>query len=66
MIIVRLLNSGEYQEVTVMFADVPNFYNIIVSCEPQQIMQLLNELFVKLDRLVEKHSVSFLNFFITI
>uniref|UniRef100_A0A0R3RZK2 guanylate cyclase n=1 Tax=Elaeophora elaphi TaxID=1147741 RepID=A0A0R3RZK2_9BILA len=51
------VNACEYKEVTVMFGDVPNFYNIIMGCKPQQVMKLLNELFVKLDRLVEKHSV---------
>ncbi|VDM20953.1 unnamed protein product [Wuchereria bancrofti] len=50
----QLLNGKT--EVTVMFGDVPNFHNIVMSCKPQQIIKLLNELFVKLDRLVDKHS----------
>ncbi|EJW81504.1 adenylate and guanylate cyclase catalytic domain-containing protein, partial [Wuchereria bancrofti] len=52
----KTVTACEYQEVTVMFGDVPNFHNIVMSCKPQQIIKLLNELFVKLDRLVDKHS----------
>ncbi|KAK6103159.1 Adenylate and Guanylate cyclase catalytic domain family protein [Brugia pahangi] len=52
----KMVIACEYQEVTIMFGDVPNFYNIVMSCKPQQIIKLLNELFVKLDRLIDKHS----------
>lgn len=45
-----------------MFGDVPNFHDIAMSCKPQQIIKLLDELFIKLDHLVDKHSVSLLNF----
>uniref|UniRef100_A0A8R1TK96 guanylate cyclase n=1 Tax=Onchocerca volvulus TaxID=6282 RepID=A0A8R1TK96_ONCVO len=53
----KSLNSGEYQEVTVMFSDIQNFNTIVVGYKPEQVIKLLNELFIKLDRLVEKHSV---------
>ncbi|VDK77480.1 unnamed protein product [Litomosoides sigmodontis] len=53
----KTVNAREYEEVTVMFGDVPNFHKIVVGCKAQQIMKLLDELFIKLDRLVEKHSI---------
>ncbi|EFO26806.2 hypothetical protein LOAG_01677 [Loa loa] len=53
----KTVNAYEYQEVTVMFGDIPNFHSIVMGCRPQQIMKLLNELFTKFDRLVDKHSV---------
>ncbi|OZC08676.1 hypothetical protein X798_04357 [Onchocerca flexuosa] len=52
-----LINSGEYQEVTIMFDDIPNFDNIAVSYKPEEAITLLNELFMKLDRLACKHSI---------
>ncbi|KAM3719544.1 Soluble guanylate cyclase gcy-36 [Dirofilaria immitis] len=53
----KKMDACEYEEVTVMFGDIPNFHNIVLGCKPEQAIALLNELFIKLDRLVDKHSV---------
>lgn len=62
---VRLLKNrkagilGEYGEATVMFADIPNFQFIVPHCQPKEIVQLLNDLFHRFDRLVVLHGVSY-------
>ncbi|VDO30310.1 unnamed protein product [Onchocerca flexuosa] len=53
----KRMAACEYQEVTVMFSDIHNFANIVVGYKPEQVITLLNELFIKFDRLVDKHSV---------
>lgn len=53
----KKVDACEYAEATVMFSDVPNFQSIVVRCKPRQIVKLLNNLFTKLDRLVERHNV---------
>uniref|UniRef100_A0A8R1DX16 guanylate cyclase n=1 Tax=Caenorhabditis japonica TaxID=281687 RepID=A0A8R1DX16_CAEJA len=52
----QLLNGEHIEpteyEATVMFCDLPAFQQIIPVCPPKNIVNLLNELFFKLDRIV--------------
>lgn len=50
--------TGEYEEATVMFSDVPNFQTIVSNCQPKDVVHLLNYLFTKFDRLVVQHEVT--------
>ncbi|RCN29935.1 hypothetical protein ANCCAN_24301, partial [Ancylostoma caninum] len=49
--------TGEYEQATVMFSDVPNFQSILPHSKPKDIVQMLNDLFHRFDRLVVKHKV---------
>ena len=49
--------SGEYEEATVMFSDVPSFQQIVPHCAPKDVVLLLNDLFTKFDRLVVLQNV---------
>uniref|UniRef100_A0A0K0FYJ9 guanylate cyclase n=1 Tax=Strongyloides venezuelensis TaxID=75913 RepID=A0A0K0FYJ9_STRVS len=53
----KSVDAKEYEEATVMFCDVPNFHNIVLHCQPKDVVHLLNELFTKFDRLVVYHNV---------
>uniref|UniRef100_A0A0K0E3P7 guanylate cyclase n=2 Tax=Strongyloides stercoralis TaxID=6248 RepID=A0A0K0E3P7_STRER len=53
----KSVDAKEYEEATVMFCDVPNFHNIVLYCQPKDVVHLLNELFTKFDRLVVYHNV---------
>ncbi|CEF68837.1 Adenylyl cyclase class-3/4/guanylyl cyclase domain and Heme-NO binding domain and Haem NO binding associated domain and NO signalling/Golgi transport ligand-binding domain-containing protein [Strongyloides ratti] len=57
LILGKSVDAKEYEEATVMFCDVPNFYNIVLHCQPKDVVHLLNELFTKFDRLVVYHNV---------
>ncbi|CAJ0955935.1 unnamed protein product, partial [Mesorhabditis belari] len=47
----------EYEEATVMFSDIPNFSSILPQTNPKEIVQLLNDLFTRFDRLISFHQV---------
>ncbi|VDL77232.1 unnamed protein product [Nippostrongylus brasiliensis] len=51
------IETREYDQVTVMFADVPNFQSVLPHCQPKDIVQMLNDLFHRFDRLVVMHRV---------
>ncbi|VDM67804.1 unnamed protein product, partial [Strongylus vulgaris] len=53
----RVILSGEYEQATVMFTDVPNFQSILPHSQPKDIVLMLNELFHRFDRLVAMHKV---------
>lgn len=44
-------DSGEYPEATVLFADIVSFTVICSQCKPIEVVQLLNDLYSKFDRL---------------
>lgn len=48
---------GEYTAATIMFTDCPTFQKITPLCKPQELVNLLNELFTRFDRLVTLHDV---------
>uniref|UniRef100_A0A914C088 guanylate cyclase n=1 Tax=Acrobeloides nanus TaxID=290746 RepID=A0A914C088_9BILA len=51
------VDAREFEEATVMFADVPSFQLIVPHSKPKDVVHLLNELFTKFDRLVVLHDV---------
>ncbi|CAI4221978.1 unnamed protein product [Auanema sp. JU1783] len=51
------IEACEYDEATVMFSDVPDFQHVLPFCQPKDIVQVLNELFTKFDRLISLHEV---------
>lgn len=52
------LIPGEYGMATVMFADCPLFQQVVPLCQPRQLVDILNDLFTRFDRLVQLHGVS--------
>ncbi len=58
----RLKNEQEtiadsFEEVTVLFADLVNFTNLSSQISPTELVGLLNEIFSRFDRLVERYSL---------
>ncbi|XP_078693469.1 guanylate cyclase soluble subunit beta-2-like isoform X1 [Branchiostoma floridae x Branchiostoma belcheri] len=53
----RKVEAGEYDEVTILFSDIVTFTNICAMCKPIQIVQLLNEMYLRFDRLTTVHDV---------
>lgn len=49
--------AGEFQECTILFSDVVTFTNICAMCEPLQIVQMLNSMYLRFDRLTTVHNV---------
>uniref|UniRef100_A0A0K0DBN6 Guanylate cyclase n=1 Tax=Angiostrongylus cantonensis TaxID=6313 RepID=A0A0K0DBN6_ANGCA len=47
--------TGEIENTTVMFSDIPDFQSILEHCHPKDVVQLLNDLFHRFDRLVIMH-----------
>ena len=58
----RLKNEQEtiadsFEEVTVLFADLVNFTNLSSQISPTELVGLLNEIFSRFDRVVERYSL---------
>ncbi|RCN43640.1 heme NO binding associated [Ancylostoma caninum] len=51
------IEAREYENATVMFSDVPNFQLVLSHSQPKDIVQMLNDLFHRFDRLVLMHKV---------
>ncbi|VDP48281.1 unnamed protein product [Heligmosomoides polygyrus] len=51
------IEAREFEQATVMFADVPNFQAMLPHSQPKDIVQMLNNLFHRFDRLVVMHKV---------
>ena len=49
--------ADSFPEVTVLFADIAGFTQLSARVSPQELVQLLNEIFSGFDRLVEKHDL---------
>ncbi|VDM58090.1 unnamed protein product [Angiostrongylus costaricensis] len=56
----KQVHACEFENTTVMFSDIPDFQSILVHCHPKDVVQLLNDLFHRFDRLVIMHKVSIL------
>ena len=46
-----------YSAVTILFSDIKGFTTICNSCQPMQVVSMLNSLFTKFDRKSEEHEV---------
>eukprot|EP00066_Takifugu_rubripes_P017518 XP_011606784.1 PREDICTED: guanylate cyclase soluble subunit beta-2-like [Takifugu rubripes] len=53
----KAVEAGEFQECTILFSDVVTFTNICAMCEPLQIVQMLNSMYLRFDRLTTVHNV---------
>uniref|UniRef100_A0A8C3VKL0 guanylate cyclase n=1 Tax=Catagonus wagneri TaxID=51154 RepID=A0A8C3VKL0_9CETA len=53
----RKVAAGEFQTCTILFSDVVTFTNICAACEPIQIVNMLNSMYSKFDRLTSVHEV---------
>ncbi|XP_048196551.1 guanylate cyclase soluble subunit beta-2-like [Perognathus longimembris pacificus] len=49
--------AGEFETCTILFSDVVTFTNICAACEPIQIVNMLNSMYSKFDRLTSIHDV---------
>ncbi|XP_052588952.1 guanylate cyclase soluble subunit beta-2-like [Peromyscus californicus insignis] len=49
--------AGEFETCTILFSDVVTFTNICAVCEPIQIVNMLNSMYSKFDRLTNVHEV---------
>ncbi|XP_028614609.1 guanylate cyclase soluble subunit beta-2 [Grammomys surdaster] len=49
--------AGEFETCTILFSDVVTFTNICAACEPIQIVNMLNSMYSKFDRLTNVHEV---------
>ncbi|XP_045061794.1 guanylate cyclase soluble subunit beta-2 [Coregonus clupeaformis] len=53
----KRVEAGEFQVCTILFSDVVTFTNICAACEPIQIVNMLNSMYSKFDRLTSVHDV---------
>ncbi|XP_070552152.1 guanylate cyclase soluble subunit beta-2-like [Ptychodera flava] len=53
----RHVEAGEFDAVTVLFADIVKFTDMCAKCKPIQIVNLLNVMYGKFDRLTNVHDV---------
>uniref|UniRef100_A0A4W5PUT0 guanylate cyclase n=1 Tax=Hucho hucho TaxID=62062 RepID=A0A4W5PUT0_9TELE len=53
----KRVEAGEFKECTILFSDVVTFTNICSECEPIQIVNMLNSMYLKFDRLTTVHTV---------
>lgn len=49
--------ADEYSAVTILFADIHDFWRVCGSCEPGRMIELLNRVFSMFDGLAEAHGV---------
>ncbi|XP_036401399.1 guanylate cyclase soluble subunit beta-2 [Megalops cyprinoides] len=53
----KKVEAGEFKVCTILFSDVVTFTNICAACEPIQIVNMLNSMYSKFDRLTNVHDV---------
>ncbi|XP_034721079.1 guanylate cyclase soluble subunit beta-2 [Etheostoma cragini] len=53
----KSVKAGEFEVCTILFSDVVTFTNICAACEPIQIVDMLNSMYSKFDRLTNIHGV---------
>ncbi|XP_066563688.1 guanylate cyclase soluble subunit beta-2 [Amia ocellicauda] len=53
----KKVEAGEFKECTILFSDVVTFTNICAACEPIHIVNMLNSMYSKFDRLTNVHDV---------
>ncbi|KPP68053.1 guanylate cyclase soluble subunit beta-2-like, partial [Scleropages formosus] len=53
----KKVEAGEFKVCTILFSDVVTFTNICAACEPIQIVNMLNSMYSKFDRLTSIHDV---------
>ncbi|XP_062302971.1 guanylate cyclase soluble subunit beta-2 [Osmerus eperlanus] len=53
----KKVEAGEFEVCTILFSDVVTFTNICAACEPIQIVNMLNSMYSRFDRLTSVHDV---------
>ncbi|XP_051957076.1 guanylate cyclase soluble subunit beta-2 [Xyrauchen texanus] len=53
----KRVEAGEFKVCTILFSDVVTFTNICAACEPIQIVNMLNAMYSRFDRLTNIHDV---------
>ncbi|KAM5180563.1 guanylate cyclase soluble subunit beta-2-like [Mantella aurantiaca] len=53
----KKVQAGEFSTCTILFSDVVTFTNICSACEPIQIVNMLNAMYSRFDRLTNVHGV---------
>ncbi|XP_053347448.1 guanylate cyclase soluble subunit beta-2 isoform X2 [Clarias gariepinus] len=53
----KKVEAGDFEVCTILFSDVVTFTNICAACEPIQIVNMLNAMYSKFDRLTNIHGV---------
>ncbi|XP_056591473.1 guanylate cyclase soluble subunit beta-2 [Triplophysa dalaica] len=53
----KRVEAGEFKVCTILFSDVVTFTNICAGCEPIQIVNMLNAMYSRFDRLTSVHGV---------
>ncbi|KAJ6659203.1 hypothetical protein lerEdw1_019248, partial [Lerista edwardsae] len=53
----KKVEAGDFSSCTILFSDVVTFTNICSICEPIQIVNMLNSMYSKFDRLTSVHGV---------
>ncbi|XP_066478634.1 LOW QUALITY PROTEIN: guanylate cyclase soluble subunit beta-2-like [Tiliqua scincoides] len=53
----KKVEAGDFSSCTILFSDVVTFTNICSVCEPIQIVNMLNSMYSKFDRLTSVHGV---------
>ncbi|XP_066445081.1 uncharacterized protein C13orf42 homolog [Eleutherodactylus coqui] len=53
----KKVQAGEFPTCTILFSDVVTFTNICSACEPIQIVNMLNAMYSRFDRLTSVHDV---------
>ncbi|TRY92055.1 hypothetical protein DNTS_034077 [Danionella cerebrum] len=53
----KRVEAGEFKICTILFSDVVTFTNICAACEPIQIVNMLNAMYSRFDRLTSIHNV---------
>ncbi|KAM4702073.1 guanylate cyclase soluble subunit beta-2-like [Discoglossus pictus] len=53
----KKVQAGEFQTCTILFSDVVTFTNICAACEPIHIVDMLNAMYSRFDRLTSVHDV---------
>ncbi|XP_038050765.1 guanylate cyclase soluble subunit beta-2-like isoform X2 [Patiria miniata] len=53
----KRVEAGEYELVTILFSDIVSFTNICAECRPIDIVNMLNALYIRFDKLTTVHDV---------
>ncbi|XP_067102758.1 guanylate cyclase soluble subunit beta-2-like [Osmerus mordax] len=53
----KTVEAGEFKECTILFSDVVTFTTICSQCEPLDIVNMLNSMYLRFDRLTTVHTV---------
>ncbi|KJH42223.1 heme NO binding associated [Dictyocaulus viviparus] len=53
----KTIEANDFPSCTLLFTDIVTFTNICAKCTPHDVVSLLNDLYLRFDRLIELHGV---------